>query len=177
MSTLNPETWNEVSRALEGTPGGFVFDMLFGTSPEGNTTQAYMDEQQLAYLAWYMQQMGVFNANNPVAPTSNYKGEFHELEGDSYTNQLYYKNAVESAKVNYPDITFPIYTTGEYVWESPARNALEVGYIGYGSYYATNDTEVHVEVVTPGEFVLGGNPNGAVWKKYNGSIIITATNV
>lgn len=60
MSTLNPETWNEVSRALEGTPGGFVFDMLFGTSPEGNTTQAYMDEQQLAYLAWYMQSNGVF---------------------------------------------------------------------------------------------------------------------
>ena len=60
MSTLNPETWNEVSRALEGTPGGFVFDMLFGTSPEGYTTQAYMDEQQLAYLAWYMQSNGVF---------------------------------------------------------------------------------------------------------------------
>lgn len=60
MSTLNPETWNDISRALEGTPGGFVFDMLFGTSPEGNTTQAYMDEQQLAYLAWYMQQQGVF---------------------------------------------------------------------------------------------------------------------
>lgn len=61
MSTLNPETWNEVSRALEGTPGGFVFDMLFGTSPEGNTTQAYMDEQQLAYLAWYMQSNKVFS--------------------------------------------------------------------------------------------------------------------
>lgn len=60
MRTLNPETWNEVSRALEGTPGGFVFDMLFGTSPDGNTTQAYMDEQQLAYLAWYMQQQNVF---------------------------------------------------------------------------------------------------------------------
>ena len=67
MSTLNPETWNEVSRALEGTPGGFVFDMLFGTSPEGNTTQAYMDEQQLAYLAWYMQQQGVFS-NGTIYP-------------------------------------------------------------------------------------------------------------
>ena len=62
MSTLNPETWNEISRALEGTPGGFVFDMLFGTSPEGNTTQAYMDEQQLAYLAWYMQNVGVLGS-------------------------------------------------------------------------------------------------------------------
>lgn len=64
MSTLNPETWNDISRALEGTPGGFVFDMLFGTSPEGNTTQAYMDEQQLAYLAWYMQQQGVFTISS-----------------------------------------------------------------------------------------------------------------
>ena len=63
MSTLNPETWNEVSRALEGTPGGFVFDMLFGTSPDGNTTQAYMDEQQLAYLAWYMQTQSLFNTS------------------------------------------------------------------------------------------------------------------
>lgn len=66
MSTLNPETWNEVSRALEGTPGGFVFDMLFGTSPEGNTTQAYMDEQQLAYLAWYMQNQGALTSTLSV---------------------------------------------------------------------------------------------------------------
>ena len=75
MSTLNPETWNEVSRALEGTPGGFVFDMLFGTSPEGNTTQAYMDEQQLAYLAWYMQQNGVFGGSINYKPAGNYHGK------------------------------------------------------------------------------------------------------
>ena len=73
MSTLNPETWNEISRALEGTPGGFVFDMLFGTSPEGNTTQAYMDEQQLAYLAWYMQQNRVFDTNwTPPSESKEY---------------------------------------------------------------------------------------------------------
>lgn len=73
MSTLNPETWNEISRALEGTPGGFVFDMLFGTSPEGNTTQAYMDEQQLAYLAWYMQQNRVFDTEwTPPSESKKY---------------------------------------------------------------------------------------------------------
>ncbi len=81
MSTLNPETWNEVSRALEGTPGGFVFDMLFGTSPEGNTTQAYMDEQQLAYLAWYMQQQGVFS----------YKNEVNNI--DPFKSSMYYPDA------------------------------------------------------------------------------------
>lgn len=73
MSTLNPETWNEISRALEGTPGGFVFDMLFGTSPEDNTTQAYMDEQQLAYLAWYMQQNRVFDTDwTPPSESKEY---------------------------------------------------------------------------------------------------------
>lgn len=73
MSTLNPETWNEISRVLEGTPGGFVFDMLFGTSPEGNTTQAYMDEQQLAYLAWYMQQNRVFDTDwTPPSESKEY---------------------------------------------------------------------------------------------------------
>lgn len=87
MSTLNPETWNEVSRALEGTPGGFVFDMLFGTSPDGNTTQAYMDEQQLAYLAWYMQQQGVFNT--------------------SYSADI---STIDKSKLNYPNgyISLPL---------------------------------------------------------------------
>lgn len=87
MSTLNPETWNDVSRALEGTPGGFVFDMLFGTSPEGNTTQAYMDEQQLAYLAWYMQQQGVFNI--------------------SYSADI---STIDKSKLNYPNgyISLPL---------------------------------------------------------------------
>lgn len=83
MSTLNPETWNEVSRALEGTPGGFVFDMLFGTSPEGNTTQAYMDEQQLAYLAWYMQQQGVFSYTNGVDNIDPFKSSMYYP--DSFT--------------------------------------------------------------------------------------------
>lgn len=83
MSTLNPETWNEVSRALEGTPGGFVFDMLFGTSPEGNTTQAYMDEQQLAYLAWYMQQQNVF-AGGSILVDSTIKEQLF-LPENTYT--------------------------------------------------------------------------------------------
>lgn len=90
MSTLNPETWNEVSRAIEGTPGGFVFDMLFGTSPEGNTTQAYMDEQQLAYLAWYMQQQGVFTVQNVVAPSPSVPLTF------SYEQPIYFsKNQID----------------------------------------------------------------------------------
>lgn len=187
LAALNPDNWKQIGSVVDehwteagyptiGKIGRYVFDTLTYVGQD-YSSQTYVDEDAFTYAAQYLYKSGLLNGSRPVAPTSSYKGEFHELEGDSYTNQLYYKNAVESAKVNYQDITFPIYTTGEYVWKSPARNALEVGYIGTGSYYATKDTEVHVEVVTPGEFVLGGNPNGAVWKKYNGSIIIKATNV
>lgn len=99
MSTLNPETWNEVSRALEGTPGGFVFDLLFGTSPEGNTTQAYMDENQLAYLAWYMQQQGVF-AKPGYSYPSYTEGQPSSFVGSDY-------NTVKSVIASYGFDTKP----------------------------------------------------------------------
>lgn len=98
MSTLNPETWNEVSRALEGTPGGFVFDMLFGTSPEGNTTQAYMDEQQLAYLAWYMQQQGVFSgASSYPTYTTGETVSFANLSLDTVGNAVVSSKGIGSS--------------------------------------------------------------------------------
>lgn len=103
MSTLNPETWNEVSRALEGTPGGFVFDMLFGTSPDGNTTQAYMDEQQLAYLAWYMQNQGVFTTKIVANPTDDIKSK---LTYPKIVNNIPYSN-------NGVNTTFPFYSSSK----------------------------------------------------------------
>lgn len=98
MSTLNPETWNEVSRALEGTPGGFVFDMLFGTSPDGNTTQAYMDEQQLAYLAWYMQQQGVFSGTSSYPTyTTGETVSFANLSLDTVGNAVVSSKGIGSS--------------------------------------------------------------------------------
>lgn len=115
MSTLNPETWNEVSRALEGTPGGFVFDMLFGTSPEGNTTQAYMDEQQLAYLAWYMQQQGMFTSNKVV--------DFKDISQDNFKYPNNYTNIIVSVnEFSTNSITGPIDAT--YSGESPVYTAV-----------------------------------------------------
>lgn len=188
LEALNPDNWKQISSVVDeqwtamgyptiGKIGRKVFDTILGVDSTDNSTQMYIDEDAFTYASQYLYKSGLLSGNGPIAPTSSYKGEFHELEGDSYTNQLYYKNAIDSAKVNYPDITFPIYTKGEYVWKSPDRNALEVGYIGSGSYYATNDTELHVEVVSPGIFVLGGNTNGAVWKSYSGNVIVDATNV
>lgn len=80
MSTLNPDTWGDII----GTDsfGGRFLNMILGTTPDGKT-QAYLDQNALAYTALYMQNKGVFNAENAFTNgnldefnISNYKCKF-----------------------------------------------------------------------------------------------------
>lgn len=57
MSTLNPDVWGDIIGT--DTTGGKVLNAILGTTPEGKT-QAYMDENALAYMALYLQSKGVF---------------------------------------------------------------------------------------------------------------------
>lgn len=140
MSTLNPETWNEVSRALEGTPGGFVFDMLFGTSPEGNTTQAYMDEQQLAYLAWYMQSNDFFNTDVTPLPSGDYNVVPSSTPASLYDMSSYdfdsdaEKNAVYNLLATYGEVVS--------ISVSGFRNGLRLQF-----YRALNTNPFNVKVI------------------------------
>lgn len=59
MSTLDPSTWDTITTKEDGI-GGKLFDMIFGLNDDG-TTQAYLDEDALAYLSWWMQTAGVFD--------------------------------------------------------------------------------------------------------------------
>lgn len=57
MSTLNPDVWGDII----GTDsfGGRVLNMILGTTPD-NKTQAYIDQNALAYMALYMKNKGAF---------------------------------------------------------------------------------------------------------------------
>lgn len=57
METLNPDTWGEIIGT--DTLGHKALNFILGTTPD-NKTQAYMDENALAYMALYLQQKGVF---------------------------------------------------------------------------------------------------------------------
>ena len=59
MSTLNPDTWNNITS--NDTVGGRLFNMVFGLNPD-NKTQAYLDENAFAYLTAYMNQQKIFDA-------------------------------------------------------------------------------------------------------------------
>lgn len=59
MSTLNPDEWNNITS--NDTVGGRIFNTVFGLNPDNNKTQAYIDQNALAYMALYMQNKGVFD--------------------------------------------------------------------------------------------------------------------
>lgn len=58
-STLNPETWASVTQD-DDSLNARVFNAIFGLDPVTNTSQAYIDQNALAYLALVLQQLGVF---------------------------------------------------------------------------------------------------------------------
>lgn len=55
MESLNPESWNHIT--TNDTLLGTVFNLLYGFDSNDNSATAYIDENALAYLALYMQQI------------------------------------------------------------------------------------------------------------------------
>ena len=60
MSSLNPETWNQITVGDDSNFAG-LFNLIMGLDPDTGNSQAYMDENAMAYLAYYMKEKGVFN--------------------------------------------------------------------------------------------------------------------
>ena len=69
MSTLNPDTWAEITNS--GSVGDNIFNVLMGVDPVTNETTTYVDEKALAYMAWYLQSKDIFS----VKQTLNVKKE------------------------------------------------------------------------------------------------------
>lgn len=62
LSTLNPETWMTI------VDGNDMFTGLFKTDADAGTSQMYLDEEALAYLAKYMNDNGAFSDGTPSLP-------------------------------------------------------------------------------------------------------------
>lgn len=108
MSSLNPDTWGDII----GTDsfGGRVLNMILGTTPDGKT-QAYLDQNALAYMALYMKNKGVFdNSSINEAPSKiegtenyNYTGGASSTTSGSINNIVYVYTHVWHLKPNkYP---------------------------------------------------------------------------
>lgn len=68
MSTLNPDTWSSITSG-DTSAGATLFNFIYGIDANNNTTQAYMDENALAYMALYLQTKGVLDHINDAYTT------------------------------------------------------------------------------------------------------------
>ena len=60
METLNPDVWGEITNS--GSTGDNIFNALMGVDPVTNETTAYVDQNALAYMAWYLQNKDLFKS-------------------------------------------------------------------------------------------------------------------
>lgn len=122
MSTLNPDKWGDIIGS--DSAGAKFLTFMLGVSPSGDT-QAYMDENALAYMAMYLQSKGVFDAEKDVISINNdpYKNIISEHYNLS-TTKLYRYEINKS--FTYPNIGYGggngVYTVSDntkpvyYIW-------------------------------------------------------------
>lgn len=98
MSALNPETWSMITADMSDSTGevalATAFNILYGIDPATNKSQAYIDQNALAYLALYMQDNNVFMSGETIEsadvsyidPVYRYKtcGYRHPQTGNTY---------------------------------------------------------------------------------------------
>lgn len=135
MATLDPDTWNTIT--TDDTLGGYLFNTLLNLNPDNNTTQAYMDENAIAYLAYYMQVKGVFDEGyyeSADESTYKYYDEIKDYVPLKYTKKITYPNGnsdyVDSDSVLIV-IDDPSYSHLNYLWISAGANTSNGIYYEY----------------------------------------------
>lgn len=80
MGTLDPDTWGDLIGT--DTTGGKILNTILGTTPDGKT-QAYMDQNALAYMALYLYNKDVFKQGVEAysKPKEEYKDRFFNYDG------------------------------------------------------------------------------------------------
>lgn len=76
----NPDVMKEISLIYreEGLPlQEKLWNGLWGINPDDGTTQLYAEETQFAYMAGYLQSLGIFGGGINYKPAGNYHGKAH----------------------------------------------------------------------------------------------------
>lgn len=97
MGSINPETWASITTDMSGSTGeqalATAFNLLFGIEPNTNNSQAYIDQNALAYLALYMQNNDVFATGGQTSDLMGditHMSSINAVSGDTITYQYTY---------------------------------------------------------------------------------------
>ena len=167
MSTLNPDTWNDITG--NDTLEGRIFNTVFGLNPDGNT-QAYLDENALAYMALYLQNKGAFDHPDMVStgtsqPTSN-KFNYIQLPLKFFAAVpagVIMFNSVNSQVINETDIKAYGYDY-LYCTYSQYNDMYQYVYVKKGSsfkVYGNADVDYYITVHGDNYYYVGGNSYSA----------------
>lgn len=124
METLNPDIWGEITNS--GSIGDNIFNVLMGVNPDTNETTAYVDQNALAYMAWYLQSKNFFESETvSEVPENDINENFSDLNKylvngihPSFSSETYVTGKIGStdyAKYNKSNI--PVYMWG---WKQPS---------------------------------------------------------
>ena len=181
LSTLNPETWKTI------VDGNDMFTGLFKTDADAGTSQMYLDEEALAYIAKYLNSKGVFTPPT-ITVTTDAIGGF-TVSGLGVANRttttpvpdypnLYYGSPFEYGINDHTGKPYPIVPVS-------SRNGLNVKcavYEGvqYGSHfgpYMVVASSVRVDnITTAGEGGYGtGGGAPSRYFKYDGKPVYYST--
>ena len=83
--SINPEKWATISNGEDGWQAG-LFNFVYGIDPNTGNTQAYMDENAFAYMAYAMAQNGIFNI--PQTTTQVDAETYQELNDNTLPNNF-----------------------------------------------------------------------------------------
>lgn len=119
METLNPDIWGEITNS--GSTGDNIFNALMGVDPVTNETTAYVDQNALAYMAWYLQSKDFFESKVVSEVKENDINEnFSDLHkylvngiNPTFSNETYITgklNGIDYA--NYNKSNIPVYMWG-----------------------------------------------------------------
>ena len=102
METLNPDTWAEITNS--GSIGDNIFNALMGVDPVTNETTTYVDQNALAYMAWYLQSKKFFDVTKEnVLTEENIRSDFPEL----YDNFLVGSASAANTEYGYANLIKP----------------------------------------------------------------------
>ena len=104
METLNPDIWASITNS--GSIGDNIFNLLMGVDPDTNETTAYVDENALAYMAWYLQSKDIFNTSKSIVVdkdsiTDTYNLVKKYVTGNITASSTYLGSSKGKDKLNY----------------------------------------------------------------------------
>ena len=138
LSSLNPQTWNSITNGDDSWQAG-LFNLILGLDPNTGNSQAYIDENAFAYMAYALAQNGWFDASGVIVDmpqTYTYSNRTYSIliSPIIVSPQFMGRMGYNAEKLHYATITnnqYPVYC---FCFSSGGNSNIEWHFISKGSF-------------------------------------------